>query len=92
MNIRLMKDKKKMAKLGPEELKLHEKAYIQRIKERLNMVPRTEKSEKAKSDFNLYLKRSEEKKKEEVNKIIKMKKYQEKINRIPIKIDENKKE
>jgi hypothetical protein len=86
-----MKDKKRMAKLDPEEIKLHEKAYILRIKERLNMVPRTDKNEKAKSDFNLYLKRSEEKKKEEVNKIVKMKKYQEKINRIPIKIDEHKK-
>lgn len=70
---------------------MHEKAYIQRIKERLNMVPKSERTEKAKSDFNLYLKRSEEKKKEEINKIIKMKKYQEKINRIPIKIDESKK-
>jgi hypothetical protein len=56
------------------------------------MVPKADRSEKAKSDFNLYLKRSEEKKREDLNKIIKMKKYQEKINCIPIKIDEGKKE
>lgn len=46
-----------MSKIDPEELKIHEKAYIQRIKERLNMVPK--RQEKAKSDFNLYLKRNE---------------------------------
>ena len=56
------------------------------------MLPKADRRQKAKSDFILYLKRSEEKKGQEVNKIIKMKKYQEKINSIPIKIDQNKKE
>ena len=40
------------------------------------------------SDFNLYLKRSEELKKVQLQKIIRRKKFQEKINKIPIKIDD----
>lgn len=40
------------------------------------------------SDFNLYLKRSQELKKVELQKIIRRKKFQEKISKIPIKIDD----
>jgi hypothetical protein len=47
---------------------------------------------RTKSDFNLYLNKSEELKKAELEKIIRRKKFQEKISKIPIKINEEKKQ
>jgi hypothetical protein len=44
------------------------------------------------SDFNLYVKRSEELKKAELEKIIRRRKFQEKVSKIPVKIDEEKKQ
>ncbi len=48
--------------MDPEELKAHEKAYIERIKQRLNMKPTIQDNDseaKVKSEFNLYLNRKD---------------------------------
>lgn len=76
--------------LDPEVLRAHEQAYIQRIKERLNMNAGKQSRSPAqenRSEFVLYLKRNEEMKKAEVEKMARMRKFQEKINRVHIKID-----
>ena len=78
MDLKLLKNKKERMNVDPAVLKAHEQAYIQRIKARLNMNANSSKSptRKTNSDFNLYLKRSEELKKVELDKIIRRKKFQ----------------
>ena len=59
IDMKLIKNKKQKMKMNPEELRSHEKAYIERIKERLNMnVNKDKEKRNTKSEFNVYVKRT----------------------------------
>ena len=94
MELARRRNKDKSA-VDPEMLKEHEKAYIDRIKQRLNMKPKSDVESdakgKVKSDFNLYINRKDEQMKEELLKVKRRQKFQQKVAKIPLNVDEKKK-
>ncbi len=78
-----------------EQIKEHERAYIDRIKERLNLKAHNGKeqeklSKSAEESFNLHRRSPSEMKKLE-DKIRRVKKFESKLRLIPLRIDQEKK-
>jgi len=79
-----------------EQIKEHERAYINRIKERLNIKSQNDNhsgdkiSKSVEESFNLHKRNPSEMKKLE-EKIKRVKKFEQKLRLIPLKIDEEKK-
>lgn len=88
------KNKKYMMKMDYEAIKEHEKKFVERMQERqINFQEGQEKalSASARTPFSIFLNRSDEKFMEEKQKRERRIKFQQKIDEIPISIDEAKK-
>jgi hypothetical protein len=91
-----IKNRRETLEIDLEQIKQHEKAYIQRIKERLNIhhsnksQPASRRSHSPEADFSLHRKDAEEMRKLE-EKIRRVKKFESKVRLLPVRIDGEKK-